>query len=366
MRKLHYTISLIVLLAAGCLWSCSKSGGGDAGGGATEDIKSLTIVSNKDSIYADGYDIATLAAKDDKNNFVTSKVEFYAGSTKITGSTYKSNAAGTVAITARYKTISSPAFNLKVVRPRFTRKVLVEDYTGAWCGWCPLMSYALIQREGNTPNLIVSAVHYGPGAPGGTHDPWHSTLTNQLTGRYGISAYPTAMVNRNVYATSENVSNQIDFALSLGRPRAGLSINSSQSGTSLTGNVKVTFDEDFTSNTVKLVIILVEDQLKFNQTNYLSGNGSYSSHPYFSQPSPIPNYNHNAVLRAASGSVLGELVPAASTGKNAEYTANFSFNTTGYNAANCRIIAFVMTENGSQNEVINAQRVQAGQSQNYD
>jgi Outer membrane protein Omp28 len=366
MRKLHFALPLAVLLSLGFLWSCSKSGGGNSGGGTTDDIKSLTVVSNKDSIYADGYDVAVLAAKDDKNNYVTNKVEFYAGNDKLTATSFKSAVAGTYAITARYKGISSPAFNIRVIRPRFTRKVLIEDYTGAWCGWCPLMSYALIQREQTSPNLIVSAVHYGPAAPGGTHDPFHSTLSSSLASRYNVNAYPTAIINRNIYTGSETVDNQLNFAFGLGRPRAGLSINSALAGSSLTGSVKVTFDDDFTSSTVKMVIMLVEDSLKANQTNYLSGHSSYTSHPYYTQPGVMPNYNHNAVLRAASGSILGDVVPAANTGKNAEYTANFSFNVGSYNAANCRIIAFVMTETGSQHEVINAQRVKAGQSQNYD
>jgi thiol-disulfide isomerase/thioredoxin len=365
MRKLHTNLSLLLLIAVALFSSCSKSSSG-GGGGGTNDVTSVSITASRDSVYSDNFDVITFRVVDNKGNDVTSSSQIQRNGTPISGWSFKTSQDGSLSFNAKYNNLTSNTITIKSVKPRFTRKVLVEDFTGTWCGWCPLMSNALIQKEGTTPSLIVTAVHYGPNPPGGsTHDPYHSSLTTSLTSRYGINAYPTALVNRTSNASSTSVTGQIDFELAQGRPHAGLSIQSSLAGSTLNATVKVTFDENFSGQTVKLVAYVVEDNLKANQTNYVANNGSYVGHPYYSSGNPIVNFDHDHVLRASATNVLGDLIPAASTIKNAEYSKDLTFNLGAYNAANCKIIAFIITDDGST-RVINAQQVTAGQNKAYD
>jgi hypothetical protein len=114
---------------------------------------------------------------------------------------------------------------------------------------------------------------------------------------------------------------------------------------------------------MKLVCFLVEDQLVSPQANYLSGNGSYAGHPYYTKPNPIPNFVHHNVLReVGNGAPMGEAIPASQTVKDAVYINNYTMNITGYNTANLYVVAFVL----QGTDCINVQIAKAGVTKAFD
>jgi hypothetical protein len=248
----------------------------------------------------------------------------------------------------------------------YARKAYVEDFTGTWCGWCPLMSYTLEQKKNqHGAKLIFVGMHYGPTA--GQFDPFHSNSFLSLMNRYGINAFPTGLVNRQTVVSSSTLASNIDFAVAADS-YVGIKLETTLTGTDCSLKTTVRFGSDFKSKTIKLVLMLVEDGLKYNQVNYLASNSSYQSHPYYSAGNPMANYTHNGVYRRTiSASLEGDLIPSANTVLGGEYTNTTLVNVTGIAAGKGKIVALVINDTGSSTstQVLNAQEVVIGQTQNF-
>ncbi len=127
----------------------------------------------------------------------------------------------------------------------YTRKAYVEDFTGTWCGWCPLMSYTLEQKQQqHGAKLIFVGMHYGP-SPSYPYDPFHSNAFISLMNRYGINAYPTGLVNRQTVVSSSTLASNIDFAVAA-ESYVGIKLETTLSGTDCTLKTTVKFGSDFT------------------------------------------------------------------------------------------------------------------------
>lgn len=248
----------------------------------------------------------------------------------------------------------------------FTRKAYVEDFTGTWCGWCPLMSYTLEQKKAlHGKKLIYVGMHYGPST--NSFDPFHSTGFNPLLTRYGINAFPTGLVDRQTIVSSSTLAGNIDLSVATAA-KVGIQLESTLTGTDCALKTTVKFVDNFSAGPVKLVLMLVEDDLKYNQVNYLYNNSNYQTHPYYTAGNPMPNYTHNGVFRRTVTPIEGETIPSANTALNAQYIHNTTINVTGLPAATSRIIALVISDNGTASgaKVLNAQEVKIGQSQLFD
>ncbi|MBM3414339.1 MAG: Omp28-related outer membrane protein [Bacteroidetes bacterium] len=248
----------------------------------------------------------------------------------------------------------------------YTRKAYVEDFTGTWCGWCPLMSYTLEQKQQqHGSKLIFVGMHYGP--TGGQFDPYHSNTFLSLMNRYGINAFPTGLVNRQTVVSSSTLASNIDFAVAA-ESYVGIKLETTVTGTDCALNTTVKFGSDFSKKNVKLVLMLIEDGLKYNQVNYLAGNSSYQTHPYYSAGNPIPNYTHNGVFRRSiTASLEGDAIPVANTGLGGQYVNNTIVSVTGIPTGKGKIVALVINDTGSNasTQVLNAQSVIIGQTQSF-
>lgn len=248
----------------------------------------------------------------------------------------------------------------------FTRKAYVEDFTGTWCGWCPLMSYTLEQKKlAYGKKLIYVGMHYGP--TNSQFDPYHSPGFTPLLTRYGVSGFPTGLVDRQTVVSSSTLAGNIDFAVAA-VAKVGIQLETTLTGNECAIKTTVKFGDNFNGTPVNLVLMLVEDNLKYNQVNYLNNNNDYRNHPYFSAGNPMPNYTHNGVFRRSITSIEGEIIPNASTLINGQFVHNSSVTVSASVAANSRIIALVKSDSGGASgaKVLNAQDVKVGETQLFD
>ena len=69
------------------------------------------------------------------------------------------------------------------------KRVLVEDHTGAWCGWCVLGIQAMEDMLEMYPDKFIAVgVHNG--------DNMTTNLQNTLGEALAISGYPSGVINR--------------------------------------------------------------------------------------------------------------------------------------------------------------------------
>jgi hypothetical protein len=227
---------------------------------------------------------------------------------------------------------NSSARKISTMNTTVAKKVLFEEGTGTWCGWCPRGTVAMEYMDQNHSDFVGVAVHNG--------DPMAVTEYDNRMGDF-ISGYPGSTVDRELSdvdvdkTTWETTFNQRKNLLT----PALIEGSSSMSGSSITVNAKATFFTPL-SEQLRLALIVVEDSVKgttsgYNQTNYYSGgNDLIDIHGvnWKNLPDPVPAsqmvYNH--VGRALVGGFDGQAnsVPATiNEGTIAEYTFNYTVPT---------------------------------------
>jgi len=363
MKKI-FGFGFLFLMATSVITSCKKND--TSGSGSANTTDSLHVVLSSSTVENNGFDYVNISVKDQNGNDITSSSELYANG-NYTGSKFVPSGTGTYIITAKKGTIPSDSKTLNATSPSaspFSQKILVEDCTGAWCGYCPRLANSLDNYKSTHPNAIVLAIHGG----GGT-DPFKYQYYTSINSAFAVSGYPTAIVNR-AFKWSESTS---DLTAQFNKwAPLGLSIESSDNGTAVTGKVKVKFNVT-TDQSMKIVVALVENGLVANQTNYYSPSGGASPYLY-GGANPISGFVHNNVLRRAATDIFGDAIPTTSQVKNGVYELPFSIPLAGSTssgsytavAANSAIVAYVLDGSASKKGIYNVQYATVGSVKNFD
>lgn len=149
------------------------------------------------------------------------------------------------------------------------RKVLIEEVTGTWCGYCPRGAVALekINKELSDKAVCV-AVHNG--------DDFVTSSYNAIGGM--VQGLPGAVVDREIscdpyYGTSQKnfgIADLINERAQIQTP-IDVDVTSTVNGNkvNVTASVKFYFNSDKCD--YKVAYVLMEDGLKARQANYYSG-----------------------------------------------------------------------------------------------
>ncbi|PSL43057.1 thioredoxin [Chitinophaga niastensis] len=260
----------------------------------------------------------------------------------------------------------------------YTKKVLVEEFTGTWCGWCPRMPVLLEKLHQKYPNLIVSAFH------GIDTFDIGKEVRSVIEDKLGVQGYPTSKLERvtdlDWYDNNNNISfGQADSLVNTYMKKAavlGLGINSTISGNILNITVKVGMGQALNIAKAKVMVYVVEDGLTGpRQTNYYSDDqvkNDYKNDPDLGAltllPHYITGYTYNHVVRKVLTDAKGDEIPAAYKIKGAVFSKDYSIDISKYKAANCHLIALVygQDDEGKLVDTFNTQVVVAGQSQKFD
>jgi hypothetical protein len=219
------------------------------------------------------------------------------------------------------------------------KKVLLEDYTGPYCGNCPpAAAVAASLHAQYTPSVVVIAVHagyfayaHGPSFPG-TFSTTVGEAWDGATG-FGVSLIgnPNGMVDRKIFPGFTLVHNQTKWpstvALALQTPfivRMDVTTNYDTVVRAL--NFKTTY-----TNNINISAVITEDGLTGNQKDY-------------TVPSPgiVADYDFEHVLRSDINSSWGSLLKSTPTAAND--TARVSFNnfpvSTAFNDKKLSVVVF--------------------------
>ena len=277
-------------------------------------------------------------------------------------------AADTFTDSSGNKNDASTQFNWTyvVATPKtFKTNVLVEDITGAWCGYCPRVAWKLKELQKITTQLIVVAAHYG-NASIGRPDPFHYDKVSELKTAFGVSGYPWAILNRKgTGAAGRWGETDAEITSIAANPsKAGVAIESSISDRDLTVKIKAKFSEDFTG--LKYVIYILENGLIQTQRTYGDlGYGKGTEIPAGSDRWWLVDFVHNHTLRKAlTSSPLGDAISDASSKKGSvfEKTHNYTIPA-AYNKDKMEIVAFVVK---SDKSVLNARHSEFGKTQSFE
>jgi thiol-disulfide isomerase/thioredoxin len=187
-----------------------------------------------------------------------------------------------------------------------SRNVLMEEFTGAWCGWCVDGAIKMQEIEQLYTDVSLVAIH----ASGLDH---MITSEGQAIADELANGYPSGLVDR-VKFQGESFT-----ALSRSKWKSAVDSRRRKSGSDLNLLLNSSFNEssrvlditaymDFVDYPYpadfRLNVWIVEDRVVgqgagWDQKNFYYNNSSYPNHPYFSLPNPVPDYVHRYVLRTS-------------------------------------------------------------------
>lgn len=243
----------------------------------------------------------------------------------------------------------------------YKHRVLIEDFTGAWCQWCPRVSHSIELAEAEYgDDIVVAAIHNsGSNDPNnGGHDPFHLSSQNQLMNKLGVNGFPTVYINRDKkwkYPEDNNIQDPKSY-LQTGSP-IGIKVASNLTSNSGTVTVSLKFANDYAEQ-LKYVVYILEDNLTFRQANATTHYGNTTGTPRWEE-----TFTHNSVVRSSGASILGTDIPLEKSKNNQEFISQpLSFNYTSSDITKLRVGVIVLNNAG---KAINAQVVNANTTSDY-
>ncbi len=235
-----------------------------------------------------------------------------------------------------------------------TKRIVFEEGTGTWCGWCPRGTVFMDSMHKTYPTTaMLIAVHNSDpmvvpeydGGMGSLISGYPSGLVDRKNGEFDPSQFFTEYTKRITELAACDVDVQASFD-------AGSRL--------LDIDLSATFAVDY-SGDLRFNCVIVEDDVRgtasgYAQVNYYSGGGNGPMGNYHNLPSPVPAsqmvYDHvaRAILGGWNGS-SGSLPSSVSA--NSTHTFNYQYTVpAGYDEGYLHVIAWVTDANTG--EIINA------------
>lgn len=334
MKNSLYTFTIISTLFL--LSSCSKDSENQ------QEINAINLLVSQTNLSVG--ETVTLNVVSDSGFNLNSESSFSLNSQPISGNSYTFLEAGTFTFKAAYKSLISNDIVVNVTQSaaanQFVNRVLVEEYSGTWCGNCPAILYGTELLKQQTNKSVNVQIHlFG-------NDPFVSTDGNSLASSQNVNGVPTGKINRTVSWSGpqyQNVSQVINTIKS--GSAVGLAVNSSLATNLLSIQIKVGFVENVNA---KLVVYLVEDNLFYTQTNYSSN--------LYGGSSSISNFEYDGVLRSVISANSGDILNVINSNAEKNYTISLPANVA--NSSNLKIVAFLI--DATSGNVLNSREANIG------
>ena len=267
----------------------------------------------------------------------------------VSGNSFTFSQVGSYTVYAIYNSFISNVITITVSEEpqnselKFVNRVLVEEYSGTWCGNCPRILYGTELLKQQTDKAITVQIHlFG-------NDPFITSQGNSLASLQNVGSVPTGKINRTLNWSGPQYQN-ISQVVSEIKPNSnvGLAINATLSSNQLSVAVKMGFAENMNT---KLVVYLVEDNLFHTQANYSSN--------LYGGLSSIPNFKYDGVLRSVVSAIAGDEITVSGNEVDKNYT--LSLPSSINNTANVKVVAFLI--NTTSGNVLNVREAKIGQPQ---
>ena len=341
---------------------------------------SITLSANELTVD-EGHSV-TFTIIDDLQNNVTTLSEIKVNGTTVNSNPYTFTTAGDYTVEATYQDLTSNQVQITVVGPSpfadtssfsasgspssFTKKVLLEDFTGTWCPNCPPAAAAVASAISGNSNIFGVGYHYGVSS---YPDPMEIPETRFWTNYYNVTGFPTVYVNGPDTRWDFPDAAQINTELAEDAV-VGLAVSAEIIGGKLDLEVQVGYKSAI-SEEIKLMIYLIEDNVTTNSSQSGSSQGS--------------SYVHRDVLREVFTDQLGDVISTSNIGVGGIYTrtiTGLSLPNNIFNPANAdlKLIAFVRNTytktftdyfgdvwaDSPHYDIYNVQEVHVGSSQTFD
>jgi hypothetical protein len=228
-----------------------------------------------------------------------------------------------------------------------TKRVLIEEGSGAWCGYCPDGHNTLKNIIAQNADKVVSVVHHN-------FDLMEFDASKTINTRFA-TGYPYGMVDRAKFDDQDEVGLSRDVWTAkvteqLAKPTpVNVSIinkNFDWAAGKVTYTVKVDFVDFAKPGDIRISTFIKEDKVRgpniepdpnagikgWNQHNYYTFEAGYQaggpSHPLFTEPFNIVGYWHNEVARAIPSGTWGTAAVITDPSEGKSYTYQYTHTMT--------------------------------------
>ncbi len=233
------------------------------------------------------------------------------------------------------------------------KNVILEEFTGIYCGYCPDGHVkAKAVKDANPNDVFIMNVHAGGYAtPNGNDPDFRTSFGDALANQSGLTGYPAGTVNRHVFSGSATAMGRSAWEASANTILGESSyVNVALESTIdyITREVVVDVELYFTANgasSINLNVALTQNSVEGPQS------GASGFNP--SQILENGNYNHGHMLRHLLTGQWGDVITTTTSGttvtRQYTYTLPANLNGVDLELGNFEIIAFVAEGN---NEII--------------
>ncbi|MGB0864331.1 MAG: Omp28-related outer membrane protein [Saprospiraceae bacterium] len=233
------------------------------------------------------------------------------------------------------------------------RNVILEEFTGIYCTYCPDGHKRAAELAANNPgDVFLINVHTGGyAAPTGNDPDFRTPFGASLASQSGLTGYPSGTVNRRVFpgntGTATSRGDWATNAASVINETSSVNVAAQATIDYQSRELKVVVETYYTSNAAasshKLNVALTQDNIEGPQT----GGANF----YPAQILPNGNYNHKHMLRHLLTGQWGASINTTTMGHfqadTFTYTLPADINNIPLEIANLNVVVFV--SEGQQN-----------------
>lgn len=327
-----------------------------------QQIRLISLISDKYNVVLneneDEREIVTFRVANNSGANLTENSEIFVNDIAIDANTFIPTELGSFEVYARYtdeesgKQFLSDKKVVNVIEDTsglyFRHKVLIEDFTGTWCGWCTRIIYAIEQVQAQTQNAIAVGIH--------NDDPFDFSGRMPLEDYLQVEgAYPFATINRKTiwkHPQHHFVNQPIDLILT--ESPIGIKINSTLGAISGTIDVSFSFKETI-QDELRYVIYVVENGLIADQTNYNTD--------LYNGVGILTGFTHDHVLRGVHGNILGNDLGQPATAGTEITLTGLPVSYSSENMDKLQVIAFIIN---AQGKALNVQIADGNTQKDYE
>jgi hypothetical protein len=207
------------------------------------------------------------------------------------------------------------------------RMVLIEEFSGAWCGYCPDGEAILEDILADHPDEVIAlAFHEG--------DAMETSVSYDVSSLIALQGYPQAAINR-AFAPGLGVAVNREYwpgmvAAQLDRyTPAEVSIEHTYNPSNRV--LRVTLTANFVDDAygdMRFALAITEDNITGTGSGYDQANNYNSTfgHPFAGMGDPIVGYQHQRVVRAMPSGAMGtpDIIPNI-VNSGTQYSEEFLF-----------------------------------------
>ncbi len=251
-------------------------------------------------------------------------------------------------------------------------KVVAEEVTGTWCGYCVRGIVAMEQmREEHPDDYIGIAVHCGSRSWPDAMELDPVIYNDLLFSNLGMTGYPHCTINRQKKYTGDpaNIPYYYDQAKSGSKPKVGIRLTAEydQANNQILTHTSTLFCDNETGADYRQLYVMIENNVHgegygYYQNNYYNGQAGMGD--FTNLPSTVPDslMTYPDVARALYGTYDGiEGIYASDIAAGAVTTYDYVLDSIPVSILireNCELAVLLLNKNGV---IVNADKVKLGE-----